>query len=182
MQTGVEGVEVGIMQGEPLHDHGTATPTPPRVFQVRKVTKVYAMGEVEVHALRSVSLDLYEGESIGLLGHSGSGNSTLLNIFGGLDVPSSGQVLFRHRDLTTANDAALTRFRRQYVGFVFQFYNLIPSLTARENVALVTDIASVPMRPEEALGLVGLEARLDHFPVQLSGGSNSVWRLLELWR
>ena len=153
-----------------LQDNGTATPAPPPVFQVREVTKVYAMGEVEVHALRSVSLDLYEGEFVVLLGPSGSGKSTLLNILGGLDVPSSGQVLFRNRDLTMADDAALTRFRRQYVGFVFQFYNLIPSLTARENVALVTDIARAPMRPEEALALVELEARLDHFPAQLSGG------------
>src|SRR5512145_1711272 len=119
------------MQYASLQDNGTAIPTPPPVFQVRDVTKVYAMGEVQVYALRSVSLDLYEGEFVVLLGPSGSGKSTLLNILGGLDVPSSGQVLFRNRDLTTADDAALTRFRRQYVGFVFQFYNLIPSLTAR---------------------------------------------------
>jgi putative ABC transport system ATP-binding protein len=158
------------MQYASLQDNRTAIPTPTPVFQVRDVTKVYAMGEVQVYALRSVSLDLYEGEFVVLLGPSGSGKSTLLNILGGLDVPSSGQVWFRNRDLTTADDAALTRFRRQYVGFVFQFYNLIPSLTARENVALVTDIASAPMRPEEALALVGLEARLDHFPAQLSGG------------
>lgn len=105
-----------------------------------------------------------------LLGPSGSGKSTLLNILGGLDVPSSGRVLFRDRDLTAADGAVLTRFRRQYVGLVFQFYNLIPSLTARENVALVTEIATAPMRPEEALALVGLSARLDHFPTQLSGG------------
>lgn len=158
------------MQAETLQDNGTA-PHPPRtVFQVREVTKVYTMGEVEVHALRSINLELYEGEFVVLLGPSGSGKSTLLNILGGLDVPSSGQVLFRHQDLTAADDAALTRFRRQYVGFVFQFYNLIPSLTARENVALVTEIATAPMRPEEALALVGLEARLDHFPAQLSGG------------
>lgn len=158
------------MQSETFQDNGSA-PLPPRtVFQVREVTKVYTMGDVEVHALRSVNLELYEGEFVVLLGPSGSGKSTLLNILGGLDVPSSGQVLFRHRDLTAADDATLTRFRRQYVGFVFQFYNLIPSLTARENVALVTEIASAPMRPEEALALVGLAARLDHFPAQLSGG------------
>jgi putative ABC transport system ATP-binding protein len=137
---------------------------------VRHLTKVYRLGEVEVHALRSVDLELYQGEIVVLLGPSGSGKSTLLNILGGLDVPSSGQVLFRGHDLTADDDRALTRFRRQYVGFVFQFYNLIPSLTARENVALVTEIAPAPMRPEEALGLVGLSARLDHFPAQLSGG------------
>src|SRR5215831_18816172 len=129
------------MQYATLQGNGTATSPPPPVFQVREVTKVYAMGEVEVHALRSVSLDLYEGEFVVLLGPSGSGKSTLLNILGGLDVPSSGQVWFRKRDLSMADDPALTRFRRQYVGFVFQFYNLIPSLTARENVALVTDIS-----------------------------------------
>ncbi len=158
------------MHDETFQDNGTATPPRRTVFQVREATKVYAMGEAEVHALRSVNLDLYEGEFVVLLGPSGSGKSTLLNILGGLDVPSSGQVLFRHCDLTTADDAALTRFRRQYVGFVFQFYNLIPSLTARENVALVTEIASAPMTPEEALARVGLEARLGHFPAQLSGG------------
>jgi putative ABC transport system ATP-binding protein len=134
------------------------------------VTKVYRMGDVEVHALRSVDLDLYAGEFVVLLGPSGSGKSTLLNILGGLDVPSSGRVFFHDRELTAADDAALTYFRRHYVGFVFQFYNLIPSLTARENVALVTDIAAEPMRPEEALRLVGLGERLDHFPAQLSGG------------
>ncbi|MEO0804166.1 MAG: ABC transporter ATP-binding protein [Cyanobacteria bacterium J06642_2] len=140
------------------------------VFRVRQITKTYVMGEVEVQALRSVDLDLYEGEFVVLLGPSGSGKSTLLNILGGLDVPTSGRVLYRDRDLTTANEWTLTRFRRECVGFVFQFYNLIPSLTARENVALVTDIASRPMRPEEALDLVGLSDRLDHFPSQLSGG------------
>ena len=140
------------------------------VFQVRGITKTYRMGEVEVQALRSVDLDLYAGEFVVLLGPSGSGKSTLLNILGGLDVPSSGRVLFRDWDLTAADDRTLTRFRRTCVGFIFQFYNLIPSLTARENVALVTDIASHPMTPEEALELVGLEERLDHFPAQLSGG------------
>jgi len=159
-----------VQQHETLRDNGTTAPPLRTVFRVREVTKVYHMGEVEVHALRSIDLDLYEAEFVVLLGPSGSGKSTLLNILGGLDVPSSGQVLFRDRDLTTADDAALTRFRRQCVGFVFQFYNLIPSLTARENVALVTEIATAPMRPEEALELVGLGTRLDHFPAQLSGG------------
>ena len=140
------------------------------IFEVRAVTKVYHMGEGEVHALRAVDLELYESEFVVLLGPSGSGKSTLLNILGGLDVPSSGAVRFRERNLTAADDTALTRFRRECVGFVFQFYNLIPSLTARENVALVTEIAPDPMRPEEALELVGLGARLDHFPAQLSGG------------
>ena len=145
-------------------------PAPPVVFHLRRLTKTYAMGEVEVQALRSVDLDLYEGEFVVLLGPSGSGKSTLLNILGGLDAPSSGQVYFRNRDLTMADDRTLTRFRREAVGFVFQFYNLIPSLTAQENVALVTDIASHPMHPREALGLVDLGDRLDHFPAQLSGG------------
>ncbi|NEP00334.1 MAG: ABC transporter ATP-binding protein [Symploca sp. SIO2E9] len=140
------------------------------VFEVREVTKTYQMGEVEVQALRCVNLDLYEGEFIVLLGPSGSGKSTLLNILGGLDVPTSGQVRFRNRDLTAVNDQELTSFRRECVGFVFQFYNLIPSLTARENVALVTEIATHPMRPREALGWVDLSNRLDHFPAQLSGG------------
>ncbi|MEO1134649.1 MAG: ABC transporter ATP-binding protein [Cyanobacteria bacterium J06639_1] len=153
----------------PSPHSSTLTARPP-VFCVRHITKTYVMGEVEVQALRSVDLDLYEGEFVVLLGPSGSGKSTLLNILGGLDVPTSGQVLYRDRDLTTANEWTLTRFRRECVGFVFQFYNLIPSLTARENVALVTDIASRPMRPEEALALVGLSDRLDHFPSQLSGG------------
>jgi putative ABC transport system ATP-binding protein len=140
------------------------------VFQARGLTKVYRMGEVEVHALRGVDLDLYEGEFVVLLGPSGSGKSTLLNILGGLDVPTSGRVRYRDRDLTAADDALLTRYRREHVGFVFQFYNLIPSLTARENVALVTEIAERPMPPEEALALVGLSERMDHFPSQLSGG------------
>jgi putative ABC transport system ATP-binding protein len=140
------------------------------VFHIHGITKIYRMGEVEVHALRSIDLDLYEGELVVLLGPSGSGKSTLLNILGGLDVPSSGHFFFRNRDLTHASDAELTRFRRDCVGFIFQFYNLIPSLTARENVALVTEIAHRPMRPEQALALVGLSDRLDHFPAQLSGG------------
>jgi putative ABC transport system ATP-binding protein len=140
------------------------------VFRARGVTKIYQMGEVQVHALRSADLDLYAGEFMVLLGASGSGKSTLLNILGGLDVPTSGVVWFRDQNLTAADDSQLTRYRRHHVGFVFQFYNLIPSLTARENVALVTEIARDPMRPEEALALVGLGERLDHFPAQLSGG------------
>jgi putative ABC transport system ATP-binding protein len=140
------------------------------VFQARGLTKVYGMGEVEVHALRGVDLDLYAGEFVVLLGPSGSGKSTLLNILGGLDVPTAGAVRFRDTELTAADDAGLTRYRRDHVGFVFQFYNLIPSLTARENVALITEIAAAPMAPEEALRLVGLGERLDHFPAQLSGG------------
>lgn len=139
-------------------------------FHVHELTKLYRMGEVEVRALQSVNLDLYDGEFVVILGPSGSGKSTLLNILGGLDIPTSGHVLFHRRDLTYANDAELTRFRRDCVGFIFQFYNLIPSLTARENVALVTEITRHPMRPEEALARVGLGDRLDHFPAQMSGG------------
>lgn len=140
------------------------------VFHVHGVTKVYQMGEVQVHALRGVDLDLYRGEFAVLLGASGSGKSTLLNILGGLDTPSSGQVLYRDQDLTAAGERELTKYRRYHVGFVFQFYNLIPSLTARENVAVVTEIARTPMAPEDALAVVGLGERLDHFPAQLSGG------------
>jgi putative ABC transport system ATP-binding protein len=128
------------------------------------------MGEVEVHALRGVDVDLFSGEFVVLLGPSGSGKSTLLNILGGLDVPTSGEVLYRDHTLTAAGDAELTRFRREHVGYVFQFYNLIPSLTALENVALVTEIATAPLDPAEALRLVGLGGRLHHFPAQLSGG------------
>ena len=145
-----------------------AAPEP--VFRARGLGKVYRMGEVEVHALRGVDLDLYPGEFVVLLGASGSGKSTLLNILGGLDAPSSGSVDCRGHRLSGASEAELTAFRRGSVGFVFQFYNLIPSLTARENVALVTEIARDPMRPEEALARVGLEQRMDHFPAQLSGG------------
>ena len=140
------------------------------VFHVHGVTKVYPMGEIEVQALRGVDLDLYRGELVVLLGPSGSGKSTLLNILGGLDTPSAGHVLYRDRDLTRAGERELTEYRRYHVGFVFQFYNLIPSLTARENVAVVTEIARAPMQPEQALQLVGLGNRLDHFPAQLSGG------------
>jgi putative ABC transport system ATP-binding protein len=142
----------------------------PLVFEARGITKIYDMGEVTVHALRGVDLTIAEGEFIVLLGPSGSGKSTLLNILGGLDVPTDGHVVYRGRDLTEAGDRELTEYRRHHVGFVFQFYNLIPSLTARENVALVTEIAPSPMAPEEALALVGLAARMDHFPAQLSGG------------
>jgi len=140
------------------------------VFIARDITKVYHMGEVDVHALRGVSLELFESEFLVLLGPSGSGKSTLLNILGGLDLPSSGSVIYRGQNLTTADERALTMYRRRHVGFVFQFYNLIPSLTARENVALVTDIVDEPMAPEEALRLVNLDERMDHFPSQLSGG------------
>jgi putative ABC transport system ATP-binding protein len=145
-------------------------PAPDLVFRARGLTKRYRMGEVEVLALRGIDLDLYAGEFVVLLGASGSGKSTLLNILGGLDAPSEGVVDCRGHRLTGAGDAALTRFRRESVGFVFQFYNLIPSLTARENVALVTEIARDPLTPEDALALVGLADRLDHFPAQLSGG------------
>ncbi|HEU5209687.1 MAG TPA: ABC transporter ATP-binding protein [Longimicrobiales bacterium] len=140
------------------------------MFRTRGLGKVYRMGQVEVHALRGVDLDLYAGELVVLLGASGSGKSTLLNILGGLDTASSGTVSYLDRDLTHATDDVLTEFRRYHVGFVFQFYNLIPSLTARENVAIVTEIARDPMSPEEALQLVGLGERMDHFPAQMSGG------------
>ena len=140
------------------------------IFKAQGLTKVYRMGDVEVHALRGINLQLRKGEFVVMLGPSGSGKSTLLNILGGLDVPSSGQMWYHGEDLTQAGDARLTRFRREHVGFVFQFYNLIPSLTARENVAIVTDIAPNPLPPEQALELVGLGERLDHFPAQLSGG------------
>ena len=145
-------------------------PTPSSVYQARGITKVYRMGEVEVHALRGVDLDLYEGEFIVLLGPSGSGKSTLLNILGGLDVPTAGTVSYRGKDLTSDDDTLLTTYRRNHVGFVFQFYNLIPSLTAKENVALVTEIAKNPMVPTKALEMVGLGHRMNHFPAQLSGG------------
>jgi putative ABC transport system ATP-binding protein len=140
------------------------------VFFARGLTKTYHMGTTEVHALRGVDLGIHAGEFVVLLGPSGSGKSTLLNILGGLDTPTSGEVRFLEHELSKADEAELTRYRRQHVGFVFQFYNLIPSLTARENVALVTDIAERPMAPEEALEWVGLAERLDHFPSQLSGG------------
>jgi putative ABC transport system ATP-binding protein len=148
----------------PAPDHAAA------VFRVRGISKVYRMGDVDVRALDGVDLDLCAGELVVLLGASGSGKSTLLNILGGLDVPTGGTVRYLDHDLTAADENALTRFRREHVGFVFQFYNLIPSLTAVENVALVTEIATRPMDPEDALRLVGLGERMHHFPAQLSGG------------
>lgn len=157
---------------------GSVSPSPvvtraPVLFYLRQLTKTYAMGEVQVQALRQVDLDIYAGEFVVLLGPSGSGKSTLLNILGGLDRPSSGEVYFGQQNLTAASDRQLTRFRRQFIGFIFQFYNLIPSLTATENVALVTDLAAHPMPPRLALELVGLGDRSQHFPAQLSGGSSS---------
>ena len=140
------------------------------VLEAKNVSKVYQMGDVEVHALRDVDATLSEGEFLVLLGASGSGKSTLLNILGGLDTATRGSVRYRDMDLTDADDRELTEYRRRNVGFVFQFYNLIPSLTAKENVALVTEIADDPLEPGEALALVGLEERMDHFPAQLSGG------------
>ncbi len=140
------------------------------ILESRGVTRTYRMGEVDVHALRGVDVAIREGEFMVLLGASGSGKSTLLNILGGLDNPSAGQVFFREQELTQASDSELTSYRRNHVGFVFQLYSLMPSLTARENVALVTDISGAPMEPAQALDLVGLGARLDHFPSQLSGG------------
>jgi putative ABC transport system ATP-binding protein len=151
---------MSFLRGEIMHP----------IFEARSVTKVYQMGEVLVHALRGVDLDLYAGEFVVLLGPSGSGKSTLLNILGGLDTPTSGSVRYANHDLSLDDDASMTQYRRSHVGFVFQFYNLIPSLTAYENVALVTEIAENPMSPEEALALVGLEHRMDHFPTQMSGG------------
>jgi len=147
-----------------------ATEAAAPVFRASGLRKVYRTGEVEVVALRDVSLEVFRGEFIVLLGASGSGKSTLLNILGGLDVPSEGRVSFTDHDLTSASEAELTRYRREHVGFVFQFYNLIPSLTVRENVQLVTDIAPQAMNPDEAIALVGLAPRRDHFPAQLSGG------------
>ena len=140
------------------------------VFSARGVTKIYDMGEVQVHALRGVDLDLFAGEMMVMLGPSGSGKSTILNILGGLDRATGGTVLYRNFDITRATERELTQYRRSHVGFVFQFYNLIPSLTALENVAAVTEIADHPMKPEEALELVGLADRMHHFPSQLSGG------------
>jgi putative ABC transport system ATP-binding protein len=143
---------------------------PETVFAARALTKTYTSGEVRVRALRGLDLDVSAGEVVVLLGPSGSGKSTLLNIMGGLDHATSGRLLFKNTELTGLDDRELTAYRRRYVGFVFQFYNLIPSLTAYENVALVTEIAERPMKPAEALALVGLEERMDHFPAQLSGG------------
>jgi putative ABC transport system ATP-binding protein len=140
------------------------------IFRARALTKTYVSGEAKVLALRGLDLDVTAGEVVVLLGPSGSGKSTLLNIMGGLDQATSGQLFFKDTELTRMDDRGLTAYRREHIGFVFQFYNLVPSLTAYENVALVTEIASDPMRPEEALALVGLGARLDHFPAELSGG------------
>jgi putative ABC transport system ATP-binding protein len=157
-------------EGMPHSERSDEIPAGEAVFRARGLTKVYDMGEVKVHALRGVDLDLFAGELIVLLGPSGSGKSTLLNILGGLDIPSGGTVLYREMELTKATEKEMTEYRRRHVGFVFQFYNLIPSLTAEENVAVVTDIATNPIPPGEALSLVGLSDRKDHFPAQLSGG------------
>jgi len=157
----------------------TATPIPhppagnparEPLFSARGLTKIYPSGETEIRALDGLDLDLYRGELIVLLGASGSGKSTLLNILGGLDTPTTGTLTYRGRDLAGADEDALTQFRRDSVGFIFQFYNLIPSLTARENVALITEIARDPMTPDAALALVQLTDRQDHFPSQMSGG------------
>ena len=149
---------------------GTLPKSTDSVFHMHKITKVYRMGDVEVHALRGVTLDLLSGEFIVMLGPSGSGKSTLLNILGGLDIPTSGEVFYLDHNLTAANREELTRFRREHVGFVFQFYNLIPSLSALENTSLVTEIAANPLDAEECLRMVGLGGRLHHFPAQMSGG------------
>ncbi|MAY03925.1 MAG: ABC transporter [Gammaproteobacteria bacterium] len=140
------------------------------ILQARRLSKVYQTGELQIHALREVSVDLHAGELVVILGASGSGKSTLLNIMGGLDTPSSGELFYKDENLSQYSDRQLTQYRRAHVGFVFQFYNLIPSLTARENVALITDIMEEAMSPEEALELVGLQERMNHFPSQLSGG------------
>lgn len=151
------------------HDPGANGANDP-IFRMRGVTREYRVGDNVIHALRGIDLDLHSGELVVFLGASGSGKSTLLNILGGLDSATSGSVRYHDLELCGAGDAALTEFRRRHVGFVFQFYNLIPSLTARENVAIVTEISTNPMSPEEALALVDLGARADHFPAQLSGG------------
>ena len=139
-------------------------------FRTKDLTKTYHTGEIDIHALRGVTLEIFDGEMVVLLGPSGSGKSTLLNILGGIDQPTSGQVFFHDLELTALDNGGLTEFRRSHVGFVFQFYNLVPSLTARENVGLVTEISEDPMAPEDALALVGLKERIHHFPSQLSGG------------
>lgn len=148
----------------------TSSQKPDMIFRTEDLTKTYVSGETKIHALRGVNLTLYKGEMAVLLGASGSGKSTLLNILGGLDHATSGHVWFRDTDLSLLSENALTTYRRNHVGFVFQFYNLIPSLTARENVALVTEVSNDPMPPEEALEIVDLGHRMDHFPAQLSGG------------
>ncbi len=154
----------------PVADQSPSADQHPRVFRVRGVTKVYGSGEAAVHALAGVDLELYAGELVVLLGPSGSGKTTLLNHLGGLDVPTEGELWYKELELSRATEAELTQFRRNTVGFVFQFYNLIPSLTARENVGLITEIARDPLPPETALEMVNLGGRLDHFPAQLSGG------------
>jgi putative ABC transport system ATP-binding protein len=154
----------------PFKESASAKESPATIFTAKGLSKTYQMGEIEVRALQDVALNIERGEFIVLLGPSGSGKSTLLNILGGLDRPSGGSARFADHELTGASDAELTRYRREHVGFVFQFYNLIPSLTVRENVELVTDIAHNPMPAAEALRMVGLEERMDHFPSQLSGG------------
>jgi putative ABC transport system ATP-binding protein len=154
----------------PANQTNTVTSSRTVVFRARELTKIYDMGEVQVQALRGVDLEFYSGELAVLLGPSGSGKSTLLNILGGLDTATSGYVSYHDKILTEATEQELTEYRRFFVGFVFQFYNLIPSLTARENVAIVTEIARNPMQPDEALAIVGLSDRMDHFPAQLSGG------------
>jgi putative ABC transport system ATP-binding protein len=161
---------MGAFKMAGCHGKESAIMSTNTVFHVEGVTKVYDMGDVQVHALRGVDLDLYESELVVLLGASGSGKSTLLNILGGLDTVTDGRVIYRDQDMTGASDRELTEFRRNHVGFVFQFYNLIPSLTAAENVSVVTEIAHNPMTPAESLSLVKLEERLNHFPAQLSGG------------
>jgi putative ABC transport system ATP-binding protein len=154
----------------PAAERRLAEPSGAPLFDISGVTKVYRSGEVAIQALRGVDATLYEGELAVMLGPSGSGKSTLLNILGGLDTATAGSVSFRGEELTMLSDRELTLYRRDHVGFVFQFYNLVPSLTARENVALVTEIARRPMKPEDALALVGLKDRISHFPAQLSGG------------
>jgi len=160
--------EIPILNSPP--DQSADEPAREPLFIARSLTKYYASGESQVRALDGVDVDLYRGELIVLLGASGSGKSTLLNILGGLDVPTSGSLSYNRMDLTTADEDQLTRFRRDSVGFIFQFYNLIPSLTAKENVELITEISRDPMMPEEALALVDLDDRMDHFPSQMSGG------------
>ncbi|HET6410339.1 MAG TPA: ABC transporter ATP-binding protein [Chthoniobacteraceae bacterium] len=160
--------EIPILNSPP--DQSAEEPQREPLFIARSLTKYYASGESQVRALDGVDVDLYRGELIVLLGASGSGKSTLLNILGGLDVPTSGSLSYNRMDLTTADEDQLTRFRRDSVGFIFQFYNLIPSLTAKENVELITEISRDPMMPEEALALVDLDDRMDHFPSQMSGG------------
>ena len=159
-----------VVEPAGCHARGMSVAIRLPVFKAKAITKTYGEGETAVHALKSVDLQISRGEFIVLLGPSGSGKSTLLNILGGLDVPSSGLLHFAEHQLSGASEAELTRYRREHVGFVFQFYNLIPSLTVRENIALVTDIATDPMPVDEAIAMVGLLPRADHFPAQLSGG------------